>query len=124
MSLYDIRDNNYIQPNRFFSIRGGVEVVEREVKFTKVVLSVFSYLNIEGKKDEFTVFFKGQTKKIVDKMLKHGQHCLIMGDIVVKDGKIFLDGKIIEIFKSGDYVTEDNARLVNPDEVNYDDKAY
>jgi hypothetical protein len=124
MSLYDIRDNNYIQPNRFFSIRGGVEVVEREVKFTKVILSVFSYNNIEGKRDEFVIYFKGQTKKIVDKMLKHGQHCLIMGDLVMKNGNIFLDGKIIEIFKSGDYVTEDNARLVDPSEVNYDDKAY
>lgn len=123
MSLYDIRDNNYIQPNRFFSIRGGVEVVEREVKFTKVVISVFSYLNIEGKKDEFTVFFKGQTKKIVDKMLKHGQHCLIMGDIVIKDGKIFLDGKIVEIFKSAEYVTENNTRMVSPEDVGYD-KAF
>lgn len=120
MSLYDIRDNNYIQPNRFFSIRGGVEVVEREVKFTKVMLSVFSYNNIEGKRDDFVIYFKGQTKKIVDKMLKHGQHCLIMGDIVVKDGKIFLDGKIIEIFKSGDYVTEDNVRIVDAKQTNYD----
>ncbi len=123
MSLYDIRDNNYIQPNRFFSIRGKVELVEREVKFTKVVLSVFSYLNIDGKSDEFTVFFKGQTKKVVDKMLKYGQSCLVMGDLINKDGKLFLDGKLIEVFKSADLVTEDNARMVSPGDVSYD-KAF
>jgi hypothetical protein len=124
MSLYDIRDNNYIQPNRFFSIRGQVVMVEREVKFTKVFLSVFSYNHIDSvSKDKILVYFKGQTKKIVDKMLKHDQHCGIMGDIVMKDDKIFLDGKIIEIFKSADLVTEDNARMVNPSEVNYD-KAF
>ena len=123
MSLYDIRDNNYLQPNRFFSIRGNVEIVEREVKFTKVVLSVFNYSNIDGDKDSITVFFKGQAKKVVDKMLKYGQHCLVMGDLVIKDGKIFLDGKIVEIFKSAEYVTENNARMVSPEDVGYE-KAF
>ena len=120
MSLYDIRDNNYIQPNRFFSIRGEVVLVEREVKFSKVVLSVFSYNNIDGNKDDFTLYFKGQTKKVVDKMLKYGQHCIVMGDIVAKDGKIFLDGKIIEIFKDAPFVTEDNVKMVSPDSTNYE----
>ena len=124
MSLYDIRDNNYIQPNRFFSIRGNVELVEREVKFTKVFLSVFSYNHIDStSKDRILVYFKGQTKKIVDKMLKYGQSCVVMGDLVMKDDKIFLDGKIIEIFKSADLVTEDNARMVDVKDVNYD-KAF
>ena len=124
MSLYDIRDNNYIQPNRFFSIRGSVQLIEREVKFTKIVLTVYSYNHIDSTpNDKITIFFKGQTKKIVDKMLKHDQHCLVMGDIIVKDEKVFLDGIIIEIFKSAELVTEDNARLVDPSEVNYD-KAF
>jgi hypothetical protein len=123
MSLYEIRDNNYLQPNRFFSIRGTVKYIEREVKYTKLILLVFSYYNIDGKPDEITVHFKGETKKTVDNIVYVPCSVSVMGDIIIKENKIFFDGKIIEVFKRVDFVTEDNAELVDPNETNYD-KAF
>ena len=43
-----------------------------------------------------------------------------MGDIIVKDSKIFFDGKIIEFYKETGLITEENAKYVDPKEANYD----
>ena len=120
MSLYDIRDNNYLQPQRFFSIRGKAKIVEREAKWTKVTLEVFSYLAIEGKPDELIVHFRGQTKRIIDNMVKTGQYLLVMGDIIMKAEKVYLDGKIVELYKDMQLISEDNAKIVSPNDTNYE----
>lgn len=118
MSIADIRTNNYIQPNRMFQISGDVRSIEREPKITKVVLNVFSYFR-DGRTDQITVWFKGVTKQIVDNMVAPHIAMHVMGDIVVKDGQIFFDGKIIEIYKGFEIPIFNNVKSVKPDEVNY-----
>lgn len=118
MSIADIRTNNYIQPNRMFQISGDVRSIEREPKITKVVLNVFSYFR-DGRTDQITVWFKGVTKQIVDNMVAPHIAMHVMGDIVVKDGQIFFDGKIIEIYKGFEIPIFNSVKSVKPDEVNY-----
>lgn len=120
MSLYDIKDNNVIQPNRFFSLHGQVIYIEKEVKFTKIVLAVFDYNKIDSKPDEITVHFKLPAKRVVDMMIQPHSFVIVMGDIVVKDGKTFFDGKVIEMYKGTELIKEDNVRYVDPKEANYD----
>lgn len=118
MSIADIRTNNYIQPNRMFQISGDVRSIEREPKITKVVLNVISYFR-DGRTDQITIWFKGVTKQIVDNMVAPHIAMHVMGDIVVKDGQIFFDGKIIEIYKGFEIPIFNNVKKVGADETNY-----
>lgn len=118
--LSEIRDNNYIQPNRQFNIRGDVKFIERETKFTKIVLSVFDYYYTNGQPDEITIWFKGNPKRIADKAIQPKCTVSIMGDIVIKDKNLFFSGKIIEVFKPVEYITNGNTKNVDPNSVNYD----
>jgi hypothetical protein len=120
MSIYDIRDNNVIQPNRMFSIHGEVAFIDKEVQYTKLILNVFNYDHANKKPDQLTVHFKLPAKKVVDMMVKLHSFVIVMGDIIVKDSKIFFDGKIIEFYKETGLITEENAKYVDPKEANYD----
>jgi len=120
MSLYDIRENNYLQPNRYFSLKGEIVYVEKEINYTKIIVMVLNYNDLKGKQDRITVHFRGTTKKVVDGMIALHQHIFVMGDILTKDGKLGLDGKIIELYKTTDHVIDDNTKVVDPKDVNYD----
>jgi len=120
MNILDIRGNNNLQPNRTFTIRGTVKSIEREVKYTKIVLQVFNYYRLDGFLDEFSVHFKGAVKKLVDGVVEPHNELLVIGDIILSEGKIFFDGKIIEVYKSLDYIIENKSKFVDPKSVNYD----
>lgn len=117
--LSEIRDNNYIQPNRFFTIRGEVRYIEKETEYTKVILSVFSYYNQETP-DEIVIYFKGNPKKIADKAIRPKYNVLVMGDIIINNDVIFFNGKMIEVFKIMQYATELNTKSVDIKDINYD----
>ena len=117
--LSEIRDNNYIQPNRCFTIRGEVRYIEKETEYTKVILSVFSYYNQETP-DEIVIYFKGNPKKIADKAIRPKYNVLVMGDIIINNDVIFFNGKMIEVFKIMQYATELNTKSVDIKDINYD----
>jgi hypothetical protein len=118
--ISEIRDNNYLQPNRCFTLRGDVKFIEKETQYTKVNLLVFNYYANDGKNDDIIIFFKGNPKKIADKAIRAGCNLLVMGDIIIKDESIFFNGKMIEVFKSGQYLTNENAKIVDAKDVNYE----
>lgn len=120
MSLYDIKENNVIQPNRSFTLHGEVIYIEKEVKYTKIILNVFDYNKIGGKPDEITVHFKLPAKRVVDMMMEPHNFVIVMGDIVIKEGKVFFDGKVVEIYKYTGLITFDNVRYVDPSEAGKD----
>lgn len=117
--LSDIRDNNVIQPNRMFSFRGDVAYIERETEFTKILLNVFSYDHIGEKPDEIVIFFKGSPKKLADRYIEPFSNVLVMGDIVMNNGAIFFNGKVVEIFKEAKYATDNNRSIVGSRDANY-----
>ena len=81
---------SYYQPNRFFIIRGLVVGLIVDLRYTKVVLSVLNYLDKDLKSEEITVYFKDDAKREADKMIAMKKSVSVIGDIVVKDGTIFL----------------------------------
>ncbi len=119
MSIYELRDINYVQPNRMFSIRGDIRVIEKELKYTKVTINVLNYNDIDGRKDQFVVHFKGPVKKLADLMMEAHNGVVIMGDIIFKTEKIFFDGKIFEVYKTNDLVMGKMVKPVGPGETNY-----
>lgn len=120
MILYDIRDNNCIQPCRSFTIRGEIISVKREVRHTEMQVAVFNYQEIDNKPDIFTVYFREHTKKVVDSCAMSGYHAIVTGDILIRNGALFLEGKVIELFKSMEFAKEGKAKFVDPKEANYD----
>jgi hypothetical protein len=120
MSLYDIKDNNNFQPCRYFALRGEVVLIGKEVNITTIKLSVFNYQDIGGEMDIFTVYFRESAKRAVDKMVVPHVILSVMGDMIMKDGKVFLDGKTVEVFKVAELVTEGKSKFVDPKEANYD----
>jgi hypothetical protein len=120
MSLHDIRDLNYIQPNRMFSVRGIIVYIEKEVKYTKVVLDVMNYNDIDGPSDQLIVFFKGSAKKVADTAMSAEMGVIILGDLLWKKDRVYLDGKIFEVFKSMKLSTASNVFNVSPGDANYD----
>ena len=120
MNILDIRGNNNLQPNRTFNIRGEVKMIEREAKFTRIKLLVFNYYHIDGFLDEITIHFKGGAKRLVDSVVEPHNTLLVIGDIILSNGNIFFDGKIIEVYKTVDYIIENKTRFVDPGQVNYD----
>lgn len=117
--LSDIRDNNYMQPNRSFTLRGDVRFIQKETEYTKVILSVFNYYKQESP-DDIVIYFKGNPKKIADKAIRPKCHLLVIGDIVLNKEVIFFNGKIIEVFKTCLYSTDINAKSVDIKDINYD----
>lgn len=120
MNLYRIRDNNCIQPNRMFALRGKVVYVEKEVDFSVVKLLVYNYQDIDGKQDDFIIYFRKDTKKIIDAMVIAGLYVSVMGDMIKKGSEIFLEGKTVEIFKDCPMVKEVQSQLTDPQFTNYD----
>ena len=118
--LSDIRDNNYLQPNRQFTIRGEVKYIKKETEYTEIVLSVFDYYNQE-QPDEIRVYFKGNPKKIADKAIQYKQTISVIGDIIIKsrNGNVIFNGKIIEVFKVCQFNTDINARTIEVKGTNY-----
>ena len=121
MIQYETRDNNYMQPNRYFCFRGHIVFFEKEAQWSRIKIAVFNYNDIGGKPDEFTVHFRGGTKKIIDNYVQvHKQPILVMGDIIIKADKVFFDGKIIELYKSMELMSEQNAVKVDSSKTNYE----
>lgn len=108
-----------MQPNRHFFLNGEVAYLENETEFTMVKLNVFDYSNIQGKGDEIAVWFNGKMKKAVDNSIKAGSAISVMGDIVVKESKIFLVGKAVDVFRSQVRDNAAQSRFVGVDDVNY-----
>lgn len=121
--IQDVRDNNYLQPNRYFNIRGEVKYVEKESEYSKIIVKVFNYYDIDNEPDEVIIFFRNETKKVIDRMVKPHVHVSVMGDILIKDKKIYFDGKVVEIYKTCIYQMESHAKVVDPKDTSYD-KAF
>ena len=121
-TLAEIRDNNIIQPNRMFRLAGDVKYIEIETEYTKIIISVFDYYKIGEPLDNTPITFKGNAKKIADKIIKPKLYVIIEGDLVFKDNIVHFWGKIIEVYKSGQYFTEENVKNVDKN-IGYD-KAY
>lgn len=111
---------SYFQPNRFFIVRGLVIGLNVELHYTKVVLSVLNQTDIEFKSDEITVYFKNEAKREADTMISMNKSVSIIGDIVVKDNKLFLNGKIIEVFNILELAKAPKVKYINPDDIGYD----
>ena len=111
---------SYFQPNRFFIVRGLVIGLNVELYYTKVVLSVLNYLDKDFKSDEITVYFKDEAKREADKMIDMKKSVSVIGDIVVKDGAIFLNGKIIEVFNTMEMAKAPKTKYIRPEDIGYE----
>ena len=117
-TLKQIRENNCIQPNRFFSFHGDVKFIEKETEYTKIILSVLSYDSFRN--DDIMVYFKGNVKRTADVSIIPKCHLSVMGDVVIKDDIIFFNGKVFEVFKSAQHLVTENSKVVDPKDINYD----
>lgn len=115
-----MRTETCFQPNRMFIIRGKIVGINTELKFTRVILSVHNYFSPNWKPDELTVYFKGESKRDADTMIFIGHTISVTGDIVVKNGNIFFNGKVIEAFKTAELVQVPKVKYIEPDDISYD----